>query len=74
MVFKLNDSVVSNSNLTITRTTELIDGSDVLVKMVISYNPSDGELIDQGTNTVKIDIEDMVDNQMNQIVETFTLP
>jgi hypothetical protein len=70
--FELNGVVIPNSSLTIGRTYELIDGENVLTNMSISYHPSGSELT-FGTNTVKVDIDDMVDNHMPQLVQTFEI-
>jgi hypothetical protein len=39
----------------------------------VSYKPSYSELYLSGDNTVKIDIDDMVGNHMDQRVHTFQL-
>ena len=67
--FELNGTVIQTSNLS-------IDSSytgDLLTCLDIQYIPLSAELV-SGTNTVKVDIDDNVDNHMDQLVETFYLP
>lgn len=72
--FDLNGNVISNSNLTLQPTTVTVDDEQITTKLKIIYVPSCNELNLPGSNTVKVDIDDMVDNHMDQVVNVFQLP
>lgn len=72
--FDLNGYVIPTSNLTLQPTTTMIDGEEITTKLKVIYVPSCNELNLPGSNTVKVDIDDMVDNHMDQVVKTFQLP
>lgn len=76
LVFELNGTVIPNSNLSLQQTYEYDDGdpNPILTNLQITYCPSASELIIPGENVVKIDIDDIVDNHMDQVVQTFQLP
>jgi hypothetical protein len=71
--FELNGTVINNALLTIGRIYQLVGGENILKELHISYVPLASQLI-PGTNTVKVDIDDMVDNHMNQVIKTFNRP
>lgn len=68
--FELNGNVIDHSNLTILPTYDSIE-TDILTDLTVKYVPLSSELNLLGTNTVKVDIDDMVDNHMDQIELTF---
>jgi len=74
LVFDLNGNVIPKSALTLTRTTETVDGVDITTELNVEYTPSCDELVVPGSNTLKVDIDDNVDNHMDQISETFSVP
>ena len=72
--FELNGNVIPNSNLTLQPTTETVDGELILTRLKVTYEPSYSELNLSGSNTVKVDIDDVVNNHMDQVVNVFQLP
>lgn len=72
--FDLNGNVIPNSSLTLIPTTVMVDGEVITNKLKVTYVPSLSELNRPGSNTVKVDIDDMVENHMDQLVNTFQLP
>jgi hypothetical protein len=74
LVFQLNGTAIPNASLSLTKTTETIDGVTVLTKLIIEYSPSCSELLIPGTNTVQVDIDDMVENHMTPLYTTFDVP
>ncbi|HOW96854.1 MAG TPA: hypothetical protein P5567_06835 [Kiritimatiellia bacterium] len=72
--FDFNDNVIHTSHLTLQPTTATVDGEQITTKLRVFYVPSCNELNLPGSNTVKVDIDDMVDNHIDQVVNTFQLP
>ncbi len=72
--FRLNGSTIPASSLTLEPTTVTVDGEQITTKLKVSYVPSCDELNLSGSNTVTVDIDDMVDNHMDQITTSFQLP
>lgn len=54
--------------------TATVDGEQITTKLKVTYVPSCSELNLPGSNTVKVDIDDMVSNHMDQVVKMFQLP
>jgi hypothetical protein len=72
--FDLNGNMIPASNLTLQPTTVTVDGEQITTNLKVTYLPSCSELNLPGSNTVKVDIDDMVNNHMDQVVNTFLLP
>ena len=73
LMFELNGCAISNSYFKLHRSTETIDGELITTKLRVTYVPSCNELNLPGLNTVKVYIDDMVDNHLDQLVDTFQL-
>jgi hypothetical protein len=72
--FSLNQERIPNSELTLERTLEEVDGEQILAKLKVTYIPPRVKLIVPGTNTVQIIIYDMVMNLMEPVLTTFIMP
>jgi hypothetical protein len=70
LAFWLSVCVVAEENAP---QTALRDASQISAKMDEARNGK-YEAIPRLTSTVKVDIDDMVDNQMNQMIDTSQLP
>jgi hypothetical protein len=72
--FELNGTTIPYSSLTLQPTMETVDGDQITTKLKVTYTPLCSELNLPGSNTVKVDIDDRVDNHMDQITISFKLP
>jgi hypothetical protein len=71
--FELNGKRIPKTELTLLKLTERVGSDNIVTSIKVSYKPSYSELYLSGDNTVKIDIDDMVGNHMDQRVHTFQL-
>jgi hypothetical protein len=71
--FELNGNIIDREKLTLIPTTNMVAGTMVLTALKVSYAPSFSEINLTGSNTVKFDIDDAVDNHMDQVEKTFKI-
>ncbi len=71
--FELNGNLIDREKLTLQSTMDMVAGENVMTKLKVTYMPSGYEINLIGSNMVKIDIDDAVDNHMDQVEKNFQI-